>query len=233
MEEAFEKWKGAPTPENAASLLDAAKPVIDSAVQAYGRGNPALRTKAKVLALGAFQSYDPSKGTKLRTHLMTQMQPLIRHSRQFDNIARVPERVSGDLYMINQAKKDFLDKFRRDPTDHELADETGLSSRRIAHVRGFARGDMSESGLKESDEGEMSIMYPGVSRPDPAQIWLEYVHHDASPIDRQILEWKTGYNGQKVLSTTDIAKRLGLTPGAISQRSAKIAEKLAEGQNYA
>jgi DNA-directed RNA polymerase specialized sigma subunit len=186
-----------------------------------------------VLALGAFKSYDPNKGTKLRTHLMTQLQPLIRHARNYENIARVPERVSADLYMVNQAKRDFVDRHKRDPSDHELADHTGLSSRRIAHVKSFARGDIAESGLKEMDEGESSIMYPGVAKADPAQIWLEYVHHDATPVDRQILEWKTGYNGQKVMTTTEIAKRLGLTPGAVSQRSAKIAERLAEGQNYA
>jgi DNA-directed RNA polymerase specialized sigma subunit len=233
MEAEYEKWLQAETPESTAALLTAAKPTIDSAVQAYGRGNPALRTKAKVLALGAFRSYDPNKGTKLRTHLMTQMQPLIRHARGFENIARIPERVSADLYLSNQAKKEFMDKHRRDPTDRELADATGLSTRRIAHVRGFARGDIAESGLKEMDEGENSIMYPGVAKPDPAQIWLEFVHHDSSPIDRQILEWKTGYNGAKILSTTEIAKKLGMTPGAVSQRAAKLATRLTEGQGYA
>lgn len=233
MDDAFAKWKEDPSPDNTTALLSAADPTINSAVQAYGRGNPALRTKAKVLALGAFKTYDPNKGTKLRTHVMTQLQPLIRHSRSYENVTRTPERVSADLYLMNQAKKDFSDKHRRDPTDHELADHTGLSARRIAHVRGFARGDIAESGLKEMDEGEMSIMYPGVVKPDPAQIWLEFVHHDSTPVDRQILEWKTGYNGQKILTTTEIAKRLGMTPGAISQRAAKIAERLAEGQEYA
>jgi len=232
MEEAFKEWKRNPSADNTVALLEAAKPVIESAIQAYGHGNPAVRTKAKVLALGAFKTYDPSKGTKLRTHLMTQLQPLIRHVRNYENIASIPERVSADLYLMNQAKKEFIDKHRRDPTDHELADHTGLSARRIAHVRGFARGDIAESGLKEMDEGEMSIMYPGVAKADPAQIWLEYVHHDATPTDRQILEWKTGYNGQKILTTTEIAKRLGLTPGAVSQRAAKLAERLAEGQQY-
>jgi DNA-directed RNA polymerase specialized sigma subunit len=229
MEDEYKAWKENPTPDHLQSLLTAANPTLDSAVQSYGRGNPALRSRAKLLAIGAFKSYDPKKGTKLRTHVMTQLQPLNRHARLYENVVSIPERVSADLYLMNQARQQLTDKLGRDPVDQELADHSGLSTRRIKHIQGFARSEMAESGLHEMDNGEQSTMYPGVNRPDPHQIWLEYVHHDATPVDKQILEWRTGYNGKPKLEVQEIAKRLGLTAGAISQRSAKLARLIAEG----
>ncbi len=233
MEKEFDVWKKEPSQPNLQALLKAANPVLDSAVQSYGRGNPALRSKAKVLAVGAFNSYDPAKGTKLRTHLMTQLQPLNRHARLYENVVSIPERVSADLYLMNQSKQQFKDERGRDPNDQELADHSGLSTRRLKHIQGFSKNEMSESALHEMDDGEQAIMYPGVHRADPQQVWFEYVHHDASPVDKQILEWKTGYNGKPKLEVNAIAKRLGITAGAVSQRSAKLAQLIAEGSRHA
>lgn len=231
MEEAFDTWKKEPTQPNLQSLLTAANPTIDAAVQSYGRGNPALRSKAKVLAIKAFNSFDPKQGTKLRTHLMTQLQPLNRHARLYENVVNVPERVSADLYLMNQSRQKFMDDKGREPLDQELADSSGLSTRRLAHIRGFAKSEMAESAFHEMDEGEQAIMYPGVSKADPKQIWLEYVHHDAGPVDKQILEWRTGYNGKPKLEVNEIAKRLGITASAVSQRSARLAQQIAEGSH--
>jgi RNA polymerase primary sigma factor len=233
VEEAFDKWKGEPSQPNLQELLKKANPVIDSAVQSYGRGNPALRSQAKVLAVKAFQSYDPKQGTKLRTHLLTQLQPLSRHSRLYENIVHVPERVSADLYRMNQSKQQFMDEHGREPVDQELADHSGLSVKRLAHIQGFAHKEMAESGLHEMDDGDQGVMYPGIAKADPQQVWLEYVHHDAEPIDKQILEWRTGYNGKPKLSVNEIAGKLKITPGAVSQRSAKLAKLIAEGSHYA
>lgn len=232
MEDAYELWKKQPTPENMGALLEKASPVIDSAIKSYGGGNPALKSRARRLAIDAFKMYDPKKGTKLSSHLMTRLQPLTRASQEYSSVVRVPERVRMDLYKLRQEEQKHFDEHSREASDKELADRTGLSMRRIAHVRRFQKGEVAESGLTEMDEGEQAIMYPGVQQVDPQAVWLEYVHHDLPPIDQKILEWKTGYNGKPVLPNNEIAKRLGLSPGAISQRSAKIATRLEEGRAF-
>jgi predicted transcriptional regulator len=45
------------------------------------------------------------------------------------------------------------------------------------------------------------------------------------------MEWKTGIYGKQILSTNDIAKKLGLTPGAVSQRASRILAKVNEGRD--
>jgi DNA-directed RNA polymerase specialized sigma subunit len=230
MEDAYKLWQEQPTPDNMGKLLEAASPNIDSAIRSYGGGNPALRSRARRIAIDAFKTYDPKKGAKLSSHLMTQLQPLQRHAREYSQLVKVPERVSLDLYKLKQAEQTHMDTKGREASDKELADHTGFSMRRIAKLRNFKKGEVAESGLTEMDEGESAVMYPGVQQLDPSMIAMEYVHHDLMPIDQMILEWKTGYNGKPILSNNEIAKRLSLSAGAISQRSAKIAARLAEGE---
>lgn len=230
MEDAYAKWKLQPSPTSMGDLLAASDPVINSALTSYAGGNQGLRAKAKKLAVGAFETYDPKKGTKLRTHLMTQLQPLSRIHREHSQLSRVPERVSMELYRLNQATQQFKDTNSREPSDSELSDELGLSSKRLHHVRKFARPDMAESQhVGRTEDGEEEVFYPGTEGVSPQNIWIEYVHHDLGPVDQKILEWKTGIYGKQILSNNEIARRLRLTPGAVSQRSAKISAKIGEG----
>lgn len=212
------------------NLLDAAEPTIQSALKAYAGGNTALKSRARRIAADAFQTYDPKKGTQLRTHLMTQLQPLQRHAREYSQLVRVPERVSMDLYKLKQEEQKFFDSHGREAADKEMADKTGLSMKRIARVRRYSKGEVAESGLTENEDGDQAIMYPGISKVNPEAVWMEYVHHDLAPIDQKILEWKTGYNGKEMLSNNEIARRLNLSAGAVSQRSAKIAAIIESGK---
>lgn len=229
LDSAYETWKTDPSPQNMGLAIQAANPVINSALQSYGQGNQALKGRAKLLAAKAIQSYDPSKGAKLRTHLMNQMQPLTRSAKQYSQPVHIPERVQADLYQVEEGGQRFFNDYGREPSDDELADLTGLSIKRIAHVRSMRNIGMPESALIQSgEEGEEQFM-PGMESVSPEQIFIEYLHHDLDPVDQKILEWRTGLYGKPKLSNNEIAKKLGLSAGAISQRAAKISKRLAAG----
>jgi DNA-directed RNA polymerase specialized sigma subunit len=232
MDDAYARWKKSPTPDTMGELLDKAEPTLNSALTSYAGGNPLLHGKAKKLAVGAFETYDPKKGTKLRTHLMTQLQPLTRYAREQSQVTKVPERVSLDLYRMSQENKKFTDQYSREPSDRELADNTGLSLKRLLHIRSYGKPETTESGRSyTNEEGEEEVFYPGTEQVDPQRVWSEYVHHDLAPIDQKIMEWKTGIYGKQILSTNDIAKKLNLTPGAVSQRASRILAKVNEGRD--
>lgn len=229
LDSAYAAWKTKPTPDNMANLLDASSPVLNNAITSYAGGNKAMTAQAKKLAAGAFQTYDPSKGTQLHSHVMTQLQPLQRITRERTQAVRIPERVSVDLYKLHQAEREVQDSRGREASDVELADHSGMSLKRIRHLRKFNKVETSESGLLGHDEeGDSEIYYPGVNKVNPEKVYIEYLYYDSDPIDQKILEWKTGYNGKQVLGTNEIAKRLRLSPGAVSQRSARLSQKMAD-----
>lgn len=226
LEDAYDFWQRNRSSENMMTLLHAASPVMDKALTTYAGGEKALRTRAKQLALDAFDTYDSKQGTKLRTHLMIRLQPLRRDYLQRVTPVAVPERVQQDRYRMEQAERMLNDALGHEPSDDELADNLGLSQRRIAHIRKFTRGTLLE-GQMVSPEGEQLL--PGSAQLSPEDVWVEYVHHDLDPRDKKILEWKTGLHGKQILSNNEIAKRLRLSPGAVSQRAAKIALRIEEG----
>ena len=227
LDDAYDFWKRNQNSANMQQLLDTAKPTIKKALTSFAGGDRALTGQAKRLAIGAFKTYDASRGAKLRTHLIIRLQPLQRAYTKRVSPFAIPERVQLDKMRIDRAEQAFVQLQGREPSDAEMAEETGLSLRRIAHVKSFAGGILSEGQMVV--DGEQTL--PRSSVVTPEDIVVEYVHHDLDPIDKKILEWKTGIYGKRRLSTTEIAQRLKVTPSAISQRAAKIAMKLEAARN--
>jgi len=230
LDQAYTTWRKKPTPENMAMALEAANPVIRSALTSYAGGNEAFHTQAKKLAAQGFQTYDPRLGTKLHSHLMNQLQPLRRVTQRRTNVVHVPERVQSDLYHLRQAQQSYFDRFGQDAADSELAEQMGVPMPRLRHLRKFMRQESSESNVQTLGDEGSEPFYPGSNQVSPESVWMEYVHHDANPIDQKILEWKTGYNGKEVLPTLEIAKRLRISPSAVSQRATRMAKRLSELQ---
>lgn len=229
MDEEFAAWHKHRDPITLAKLLDAAKPTLQSALTSYAGGDHSLMGRAKIMAAKSLERFDPDRGVKLQTYLMSQLQPLSRESVRRRQAVRVPEKANIDLWRVNQATQEFRDAHEREPADTELADATGLSHRRILKLRKYGKGEISEGSMQSvNDDGEVSNFQPGGQTKDPELVWAEYVHHDLGPVDQKILEHRTGLFGNDILPNQDIAKKLNLSPGAISQRAAKIQAKLQE-----
>jgi RNA polymerase primary sigma factor len=220
----YDAWKADPNPKTSASLLKSIDRDIQRGIRAHiGASNPLLYSKARRMALQAVNNYDP-KQAKLGTHIVNRLQGLKRVSRQQQTAIRVPERLALERQRIDRARADLLDWYGRDPSLDELADETGLSSRRIEYIRKFG-GEMAEGTAMTQRHAEDTPYMPSVVEQgsDP---WVDIVYSSLSPPQQKILEWTLGMHGEPVLTNQQIAKRLGVTPGAISQRRLKIQQEL-------
>ncbi len=219
-------WKNDPTPVNSSALLGKVQPIFDTTLRHYGGGNasPTLRSRAKLLALDAFKTYDPAKG-KLKTHLYSHMQGLQRYAAREQNIISLPERVALDHAHMIESQTVLRDRLGRDPSDAEISDYTGLSAKRLQYIR-QSHVPVSEGAASVIDEeGDMSD--PAVSIPGSRNTaWETFVYHDLGQTDKLIMDYVLGRNGRPRLPTNKIAQRLGITPSAVSQRTAKIQQLL-------
>ncbi|NBT75265.1 MAG: hypothetical protein EBT15_04710 [Betaproteobacteria bacterium] len=223
---AYAQWQTTKTPETNTALLGTIQPVIDTAVMSYAGQNasPTIRSRARLMALKALDTYDPKRGN-VRTHLLSQLQSLRRLTAQSQNIISIPEQVGLDYSRLNESEAELRDQLGRDPTDDELADHTGLSTRRIQKIRAFNQPVSEGMTTREvSDEesygGDVASNIPGSTR--SADAWFNFVYEDLSPVDKLIADMTLGRNGRRKTSTQEIARRLNITPGAVSQRAAKI-----------
>lgn len=225
---AYSAWKKAPTPENRGKLMQAVLPTIDSAVKGYGN-DAILRGQAKLLASQAFDTYDPAKGD-LKTHLTSSLQGLARRAGQNAQAIHIPERIVLEQTALRQSEKELESQLGRNPTDAEISEHSRIALKRMKYIRQASTGVLSSS-LKDDDGGDYSpaSAIPGQTR--YADMWQDLVYADLSPTDKSIMEHTLGLNGRPPLANNAIAAKLGLSPGAISQRKAKIQALLDERYN--
>lgn len=224
--EPYEAWKANPTPATNLQMLTTLQPVMERGIRAnVGSSNPLLASRARKLTLEGLKTYDPTRA-RLQTHLFNQYQGLKRISRQQNQVIKAPERVIFDQQTLRNHEQQLTDDLGREPTDRELANHSGFSLKRIAHVRKYQPG---------VSEGLMEGLAPGFAgglRADQRaqDMWTELVYDDLPVMDQKIMEYSLGLHGRRPLSNQDIARKLGRSPGAISQRKARIQALLDQEQ---
>lgn len=226
----YDSWLKDPTPDNMANVVKALDPVLVSEVQRYPGPKGVLHGKAKTLAVKAVQTYDPTRGAGLRTWLTTQLQPLTRYSQHIKSVY-VPEAVTRQAAELHTITENMHDNLGRTPTDEELADESGLSITKLQTLRSRVRPSISESQLT-APTAESPAM-PALQRENPLVFASEAVYDGLEPREKAIYDWKTGGHGQSQLANKEIAVRLGVSPGLVTQLSQRIATQIQEASRYA
>ncbi len=226
-------WRSKPTPTNMGAVVNGLQSTIDRAVRNYTRSeSPIVRSKARVLAARAVKGYDPSFGASLPTHVYRQLQALQRLAPNLQEPLAIPEKLRRDRGGVLRAIEELTNTLDREPSDEEVSEHAGLSVKRVLRVRSSLRAGVPASRFEdaESEDGEDGEgTYDAVaSASTPEQDWVDAVYHDSGDIDRIILQYRTGYRGAPVLPNQDIAKRLKISPAAVSQRAARLQARLDE-----
>jgi hypothetical protein len=202
---------------------------METGLATYGgkNVNPMMRSRARRVVLDSIPGYDPNKAS-FKTHAMNQLRTLQRYGAKQQQVLSVPEGVALSQGHLREAENELRDRNGgRDPSDAELEDHIGLSRKRIRYIRdyrpGFAEGQVTTPG---DDGGELHE--PAVVGPDPTHDLANFLYPDLDPVDQVILEYSLGLNGAPVLPGGELARRVRLSPGAISQRKARIDARMRE-----
>lgn len=216
----WQAWQSDPSPQNFSATLKALQPVINVAlVNRNSVTDPIMRAHARAIAGEAIKSYQPTAGAGLPTWTTQQMQRLARIRRNTGNAVRLPERVQLDHMDIQRATQEFMDEQDREPSIAELAERTRLSRRRVSAVLRMSRQTPTEAAIGENN----LLLGQNNVEMDEA---LDMVYEDSDPTDQKILEWRAGYGGAEVIPAQEAAKRLKMSPFAISRRVRRLALKI-------
>lgn len=227
VQEAYSTWSESGKRRDASGpLLEALTPTIDAALKSYANGDGNLRTKARIMALDASGRYSAKMGVQLSTYVNSYLRGLNREFIRRSQMVHIPEGARLEWQKLERANSELEMDKGREPTVNELADNTGLSAKKIERLRLQNRGEASEGQLL-TEQGE-SLFF---RKDDPQRIWADYVYHELDPVDQKVYEWSTGYGGAKTMKKMDIASRLGISAPAVSARISKIIKKLQEGAN--
>jgi len=220
---AYADWAADPTPANLKTVLDGLDPTINAEVQRFSGPKPLLRSRARLLAIKAVRSYDPASGAKLRSWVVTQLQPLSRYNNSLKPVY-APEDAARKSYAVAQARARFLDEYGRDPTDDELADEVGISVARLRKVRQMTPATMNEPTNEGADDETTPDL--AIYRSNPVPSARDAVYDALGARDRRIFDLRTGSHGSRETACKDIAALLNVSPAFVTQRSNAIAERI-------
>lgn len=223
--EAVLRWQKDRNQKDFAYLYKSMQPVINSQLTRYTAGSPVpratFRGEVAKLFVKALETYDPTKGTKLSTHLTTTLSRLFRINLQYQNVGRISSESLVAKMTSFQNRKSFLeDKLGREPSSTELADDLGWS---LNDVEKLVREDRKDAFIG-SDHWVVDT-----SAADPRfKDKLNYLYQfEAKGKEKLVLEYTYGLGGKpEVKRNIDIARFAGITPNRVSQIKSKFAKKL-------
>lgn len=209
------------------AVLEAARPTISKAITTFGEPGPLMQSRARLIAAKAVKTFSPTKDANLKSWLVTNLQELQRYKRKLSPVT-VAERTAIEANRLDSCMKDLREDLGREPTTEELADYAHISPKRIRHIRKTTGVVANESQLLD-EEGENYL--PGVPDNHPDQLWAELVYSDLDATNRRIYDMLV--RRKTPAAVQDVAKTLGISASAVSQRAARIARMLEEGSTYA
>lgn len=229
--ELWKNWKKTGDTQSMNKLLTSMEPFLQSHVNKFNSvpiPRSALESQAKILALKALQTYDPARGTQINTHLGHELKHLNRYVIEYQNVGRIPENRGIAISKFQNIKSNLTEDLNREPTVLELSDALQWSPAEVERMQSELRSDILIT------QGKEEAFFDTTFNPtDQDRDVVEFVYYQSSPEEKKVLEYTFGIGGNPKLSTSDIATRLGKTPGEIRTMSKKLAKTIAEASgNY-
>ena len=151
------------------------------------------------------------------------MRRLQRVSAQRGNLTRISENVAQQRAQVQRAIRELSADLGEEPTTDQIADKLGMSRNRINDLMNYK--PIVPDSIAVSPEGD-SLAVADVDK--ALALYDNVIYEDLDNIDKKIYEWSTGYGKGEKLSGIEIARRLNMSPAAVSKRYVKISQKFAE-----
>ena len=237
------RWKeGGQQAEHLEPLLKLYEPVIAQKVRAWKPPMvPASVFKAELQshAISAFESFDPSRGVALNTHVETRLPKAMRYGNRNANLAYIPEGQSRHIGVLQAAQNTLREDLGRDPTHQEISDyvrglspkNKELTPKRVGTILTAVRRDipMGRSAGEESfDYGSGENTARGFE--DQQIAVAQHILPDIFPNKPEmhtLFNHVFGTNGhEQITSTAALAKKLGKSQSQVSRMKTVMGDTL-------
>lgn len=213
--------------EHLRPLLQAYQPLLQQKMRLWkppAVPESAFRAELQTHFIKALQSYDPSRGAALNTHVENHLQKAQRYAGRHANLAYLPEGQAKHIGRIQRAEDELRESLGRPPTDSELADHVGLTPKKIQMIQRARAKDLPAS-LFETDP---------VARPNSFELQQLALAKDilpdlfpGKPELHELFHYTYGTNGYpQIQSTGALAKKLGKSPSQISRMKTQLGQGL-------
>lgn len=217
----IQRWQQSEDPEHLEPLLKAYTPIMETALRKYVPKTVQMegaRAQAKKITINALKGYDASRGAAPATHVTNQLQKLQRYANVNQNFGYMPEGQTGQIGNIQRVQERLREDFGRDPTHAEIGQalKKPLSAKRVAQIIGNQRRDIRASAFEDDPDSNALSQNQQV---------LSLLPYSLDEAEKEVFEHLYGMNGrEKIVSTSELARKLNKSPSQISRSKTKIVE---------
>lgn len=218
----WQAWKDSgQTPNALRPLLKSFKPMIRSKVNVYkGRvklvPDSTIEAEFQLRFVDALRSYDPSKGS-LGTYVYRYLDKAKRFIVEHQNVGRIPENRVYKIKKYTEARDDLAEEHGRVPSVEDVAERLNWSTAEAERMDSELRGDLTSQGFEED---------PYAMVPSKSEEVLRLFKYELEGKEREVYEYLTGFGRPRIVSTGEIAKKVGLADYQVSRIKKSIQKKL-------
>lgn len=211
--ELYNVWKQTGDKKALGELMHNLNPLIYTEVKRASGTLPAtaLSAEAKKWTIKAIQSFDPTKGVALSTHIMNYLPKIRRMNYKFQNSARLPENLQLQYHTWNKVSTGLQEKLDRDPTDEELAEELGWKKKAVIKYKNSLYSDLVESGSERPTE---------YTTFNTNKVLFDYILMQLTKDERYILD------NSDNMSSTELAAKLNINVNRLNYQKRLLIDKI-------
>jgi RNA polymerase primary sigma factor len=188
----------------------------------------------------AAKRFDPERGVKFISYAVWWVRQAIFHTlSEHSRVFRLPQKLSGQVSRVGNARDRLAAELERPPTIEEVAKATDLSEAEVAELLRVAGDDVSLSAAV-GEEGNLELgdtleqdSVPAVELELIRSSFEKQIQTIVGELDekeRDVIRMRFGLDGEEPRTLQEIGEALGLSRERIRQIESKAKEKLRRSQ---
>lgn len=214
--EHYNRYKETGDMRDRTKTLMALQPVLFKKHQQLAGSLPdsALKTEISKHAINAIETYDPTKGAKLSTHVFNHIAQASRLNYTYQNAVRMSEdKQQGKFKHYKKALDDLNSELNREPTDAELATRLGWTKKEVDDMKSSLFSDIFESRQEVAEEK---------SQFSDDKTRMNYVMENLTPMEQKFFKDKA----VRGLSQAEMTERHGMDVNKLNYTGRKLTDKI-------